>query len=142
MASHLDSPRWRDTPARWRTALVLSAITLSAVNWIVTAYSELFIAQRIGAIEQNAAGWTRFSTPAWMFGSMLGPAFRASPWLFLALLGSSGAVAAWIIVQSWRLRRFCGGKKNWILVVAILLWIVRVPLPGHWTVYYQFAVRY
>ena len=135
-------PKWSETPAAWRIIWFASSVPLALGNYFLSAQLDMVFARHAGGVSSLPSGWTQFSTPDWMFGSLLGPALTLSPSLFFLLLWISGALAAWLAVQSCRMRTLAGGFSSWLLAATALLWIIRVPLPVAWTIYYHVAVRY
>jgi hypothetical protein len=126
----------------WRIGIVFLSPVFAALNYLLAAFTDIRLASLAGAIHRSPTGWTQYSTPDWMFGSLLGPALALSPVLFFAALLFSGATMSVFVVESIRLKRFVVGRRGWLLIAIMALWIVRIPLPGHWALYYHLAVLY
>jgi hypothetical protein len=126
----------------WRIGIVFSALVFAALNYLLAAFTDMQFASLAGAVHRSPTGWTQYSTPDWMFGSLLGPALALSPVFFFAALLFSGATMSVLVIESVRLKRFVIGRRGWLLTAIVALWILRVPLPGQWTLYYHVAVLY
>lgn len=124
----------------WLVATPFLVLVLSAANLLLSWKVDFLIAEASGAILTNSAGWKVFTSPEWMFGSLLGPTLAIHPALFLFIAILSGCAAAWLIIQSVRIGRVCRSRVAWTLF--LLLWLVRLPLPEHWTLYHFAAVAY
>jgi hypothetical protein len=126
----------------WRVGIALAAVALAALNYLFAAMTDMKLAMFAGAVKVSPTGWTRYSTPDWMFGSLLGPAMTISPFLLLAVLLLSGTTLSLLLIQSLRLHRPYFGRGGWLLILTLAIWVLRYPLPGEWTLYYHIAVRY
>jgi hypothetical protein len=135
-------PRSRTASVVWCIGIAFSTLVFAALNYLLAALTDTQFAFLAGAIHRSPTGWTHYSTPDWMFGSILGPALVLSPILFFAVLLVSGATMSVLLIESVRLKRLFIGRRGWLLIAFVALWILRVPLPGHWSLYYHVAVLY
>ena len=126
----------------WRIGIVVFSPVFAALNYLLAALTDTQFAFLAGAIHRSPTGWTQYSTPAWMFGSVLGPVLVLSPILFFVVLLVSGASMSVLIIESVRLKRLVIGRRGWLLIAIVALWILRIPLPGQWSLYYHVAVLY
>ena len=126
----------------WIAACVGSvALGIACFFWSIQ--TDFWIAKASGAIiEPPPPAWTTFSTPDRMFGSLLGPAMSVHPVLFLGGCLLAGLFPSVILLQSVRRKKLVLGRFAWLLLATVTLWLIKVPMPGNWTLYYQFEVRY
>jgi len=117
---------------------------LSIVNYLLAAYIDMLFAKSSGIISMPplSSDWVEFATPTWMFTSPFGPALTLHISLFLILVILSGMIPCVIIVESIKQRKFIVGRFGWMLIITLFLWVIKIPMPGHWTLYYHIAVRF
>lgn len=120
----------------------ICTVVLGFLGMFWSVQIDFWLARHASAISSLQSGWTHYSTPDRMFGSPLGPALTLNPLLFLGGCILLGLFPSLILVQSLHRERLFLGRFAWLLLATVALWFVKFPMPGNWTLYYHFAVRY
>jgi hypothetical protein len=129
-------------PFLW-VGTVLGSILLGAVCFFWSIFSDFWVAEVSGEIiKPPPPAWTTFSTPDYMFGSIFGPAMSLHLFFFFGGCIIAGLLPSLIIIRSIERKKLYFGRYSWLLIITVILWLVKLPIPGDWTLYYHFAVRY
>ncbi len=117
-------------------------LIFGVINLYWSIQSDMWLAQVAGAINKTPNGWTEYNALPWQLGSLLGPAMCLGIVAVFLVAFVSGVIPALCIIESALRKKIYFGKLYWMLIATLALWVLRVPMPGHWTLYYHFAVRY
>ena len=123
--------------------IIIGSLILGFVCYLWSCKSDMWVAEsRNAIITPPPPAWTVYTTPDYMFGSLLGPLMTVHPSLLAVGCILAGLFPSIIVVESIKSRRIVLGRYSWMLCMFILFWVVKLPMPGDWTLYYHLAVRY
>ncbi len=128
--------------------IVLGSLALSPVfailNYFWLAMSDMGIAAALGAFRKIPPGdygqWTEIGAISWTFSCLLGVVWSIFPPLAWIAVLYAGFALAMLCLNSSAEAPF--GKGKWILWSVVLLWIVRIPVPLDYSLFYWIAVKY
>ncbi len=132
-----------------KTFVLISCILapfLALFNYFLSAMTDTAIASSLGAFRKLPPGefgqWTEIGVISWTFSSLLGVIFTVSPPLALLAFLYSGFVIALLGLNLFGETENSFGKGKWLLWSVILLWLVKIPVPLDYSLFYWIAVKY
>lgn len=130
--------------------IVLGSFALSPVfaivNYLWLAMSDMGIAAALGAFRKLPPGdcgqWTEIGAISWTFSCLLGVVWSIFPPLALLAVLYAGFVSALLCFNLSAEGEAPFGKGKWISWSVVLFWLVRVPVPLDYSLFYWVAVKY
>jgi hypothetical protein len=123
--------------------VIVSTALLSVVHFFLSCKVDFLIAERMGDIRQfGEGGWTSYGNISWTFTSLLGPALALHRYAFLGLAILSGLSCSLLVAGTFMRTRLFPGSSCWIFITVVLTWVLRIPVPMKYSLYYFTTVRY
>jgi hypothetical protein len=118
----------------------------AVLNYLWLAITDTWIASLLGGFQTMPAGdygaWTQIGAISWTFSSLLGPAITLGPAFGVALAGYTGVSSALFLCRIFSRHPRPQLLRDWLAVSFLLLWVIRIPVPLEWSLFYWVAVRY
>jgi hypothetical protein len=126
-------------------AVALSPL-LAVLNYLWLATTDTWIAALLGGFQTLPAGdygaWTQIGAIPWTFSSLLGPAITLGPRFGLAVAVYTGVSSALYLCRIFGRHPRPQLHQDWLGISFVLLWLIRLPVPLEWSLFYWVAVRY
>lgn len=123
--------------------LLIGTVLLAGVYYLLSCKLDFLIAKWMGDVQAiEKTGWTSYGNVKWTFSSLLGPAWAVHISVALAVTILSGFFLSLLLTNAvFRITPFCG-RYYWIAIAVVLTWILRIPVPIQYSLFYFTAVRY
>lgn len=123
--------------------LIVSTIILTAIHYLVSCKVDYLIAKWMGDIQKMpASGWTSYGNIDWIFSSILGPVWALHIYIALLLCIFSGLFASLILFNYIFNISPILGTHYWLVIAISVTWIIRIPVPIRYSLYYFTSVHY
>ena len=123
--------------------IIISTILLAVVHYLLSCKIDFIIAKWMGDVQTIAgSGWTSYGNIKWTFSSLLGPACAIHILIALMFSVISGLFLSILLTNLvFKITPVCG-YSYWIIIAITITWILRIPLPIQYSLYYFTCVRY
>ena len=123
--------------------LVVGTVLLTVVHYLLSCKIDFLIAKCMGDVQRiNETGWTSYGNIGWTFSSLLGPAWalHIAAVLVVALLAGF-SLSLFLVNLMFKISPVFG-HHYWIAITIVITWILRIPLPLKYSLFYFTSVQY
>ena len=108
--------------------------------------TDMLIAQSLGAFRKLPPGpygqWTEIGAIPWTFSALLGVGMSIYRPLALVIILYTGLVSSLLLANYATGTERPMGKYRWIGLSVAALWLLKVPVPIDYSLFYWIAMRY
>jgi len=125
------------------TFVVICTILLAIAHYFLSCKVDFLIAKWLGDIQKiGENGWASYGNLKWTISSLLGPAMVLHVSVMLGLTILSGLFPSLLLANILFKVKLFSGSYYWIAVGFAITWILRVPVPIKYSLYYFTSVHY
>ena len=130
---HNHQPDQKTINRRWTAFFVsLAGIPLASFVYIYWTI----------AIDFQIAGLLEYTESKLMWSSVLGPALAIGPYMMWITTLLGGAILIHPLAKRILNGRWRAAGLRWDVLWILLFWVVRIPVPLEWSLFYFFAIKY
>ncbi len=123
--------------------LMVCTLILACAHFILSCKIDYLIAKWMGDVQKiNESGWVSYGEIKWTLTSLLGPAWALNISIALFLSVIAGFSLSMVIINLFYKLIPLSHTYYWLICIVVFTWIIRIPLPMRYSLFYFSSVKY